>query len=240
MTPTIETILRHRSIRKFTETPITDQQMEQIFAAGKSGSSSNLIQCISIIRVTDKAKRAKLAELGGNQPYIESAAEFLVFCIDYQRHYNLNPDLKLDSMELTLIGAVDATIMAQNCLLAAESMGLGGVYIGGLRNNPLQVDEVLELPEYCAVLYGMCLGHPDQTPDSKPRFSTDIFVHENTYQKPDKEQIAHYDQIMSDYYRSRSSNTKETNWSESMMNMLSKDLRPHMLGYFHAKGLAKK
>ncbi|PJC87908.1 oxygen-insensitive NADPH nitroreductase [Vibrio sp. HA2012] len=240
MTPAIETILHHRSIRKFTDTPISESQMEQIFAAGRAGSSSNLIQCISIIRVTDKAKRSRLAELGGNQPYIESAAEFLVFCIDYQRHHSLNPDLKLDSMELTLIGAVDATIMAQNCLLAAESMGLGGVYIGGLRNNPLQVDEVLELPEYCAVLYGMCLGHPDQAPDSKPRFSTDIFVHENTYQKPDKEQIAHYDQVMSDYYRSRSSNTKDTNWSESMMNMLSKDLRPHMLGYFHAKGLAKK
>lgn len=61
-------------------------------------------------------------------------------------------------MELTLIGAVDAGIMAQNCLLAAESMGLGGVYIGGLRNSPNEVDTLLNLPPYTAVLFGMCLG----------------------------------------------------------------------------------
>jgi nitroreductase len=240
MTPTIETMRQHRSIRKFTDEPITPQQLEQIFSAGRAASSSNLIQCVSIIRITDKAKRAKLAELGGGQPYIESAAEFLVFCIDYQRHHTLSPDLKLDSMELALIGAVDSTIMAQNCLLAAESMGLGGVYIGGLRNNPHQVDELLGLPEYCAVLYGMCLGHPAQDPETKPRLSADILVHENTYQQPEKAQMAQYDQIMSEYYQSRGSNTKNTNWSESMINMLSKDLRPHMLSYFQSKGLAKK
>lgn len=45
------------------------------------------------------------------------------------------PDAQIDWAEVTLIGAVDAGIMAQNVLLAAESLGLGGVYIGALRNN---------------------------------------------------------------------------------------------------------
>ena len=45
------------------------------------------------------------------------------------------PDAQIDWAEVTLIGAVDAGIMAQNVLLAAESLGLGGVYIGALRND---------------------------------------------------------------------------------------------------------
>ncbi|MGL5654904.1 MAG: nitroreductase family protein, partial [Vibrio sp.] len=127
MNPVINTILSHRSIRDFTQQPISALQLETIIAAGIAASSSSLLQAISVIRVTDIALRQQLAELAGKQAYVASAAEFLVFCIDYQRHYALNPKVKPEFIELTLIGAVDAGIMAQNCMLAAESMGLGGV-----------------------------------------------------------------------------------------------------------------
>ena len=86
----------------------------------------------------------------------------------------MNPSVKPEFTELTIIGAVDSGIMAQNCLLAAESMGLGGVYIGGLRNSPKGVDELLGLPKYTAVLFGMCLGHPDQDPQLKPRLGANV------------------------------------------------------------------
>ncbi|NMU82736.1 oxygen-insensitive NADPH nitroreductase, partial [Vibrio parahaemolyticus] len=132
MNSTIQTILNHRSIRKFTSQPMESEQLDAILQAGLAASSSSMLQVVSIIRVTDKEKRTLLAQYAGNQGYVESAAEFLVFCIDYQRHASINPDVQADLTELTLIGAVDAGIMAQNCLLAAESMGLGGVYIGGL------------------------------------------------------------------------------------------------------------
>ncbi len=146
MNSTIQTILGHRSIRKFTSQPIDKEQLETILQAGLAASSSSMLQVVSIVRVTDIEKRSQLAKFAGNQAYVESAAEFLVFCIDYQRHASINPDVQADFTELTLIGAVDSGIMAQNCLLAAESMGLGGVYIGGLRNNAQQVDELLGLP----------------------------------------------------------------------------------------------
>lgn len=125
MNPVIDTILSHRSIRAFTQEPISATQLETIIASGIAASSSSLLQVISVIRVTDSSMREQLAKFAGNQAYVVSAAEFLVFCIDYQRHYALNPNVKPEFMELTLIGAVDAGIMAQNCLLAAESMGLG-------------------------------------------------------------------------------------------------------------------
>lgn len=240
MNPTIDKILSHRSIRKFTDEPISSQQLDAILQSGIAASSSSLIQAVSVIRVTDPVKREKLAEFGGNQSYIATAAEFLVFIIDYQRHCTLQPEVQPGFTELTLIGAVDAGIMAQNCMLAAESMGLGGVYIGGLRNNPQRVDELLELPKYSAVLFGMCLGYPDQNPEVKPRLPMSVIVHENSYQPLNRETVADYDQTMADYYGSRSSSQKQTNWSDQVTTKLSGESRPHMLAYLNSKGLAEK
>ncbi|MCK6264610.1 oxygen-insensitive NADPH nitroreductase [Vibrio sp. ZSDE26] len=240
MNNTIETILSHRSIRKFTDRAIDPKQLETIIQAGLAASSSSLLQVVSIIRVTDKSKRALLAEYAGNQAYVESAAEFLVFCIDYQRHAAINPKVKADFTELTLIGAVDSGIMAQNCLLAAESMGLGGVYIGGLRNNAQHVDELLSLPQNTAILFGLCLGEPDQSPELKPRLPAHIVLHENSYEPLNLGDIEQYDETMKAYYSSRGSNQKQTSWSQQVTGKLSGESRPHMLSYLNKKGLAKR
>lgn len=240
MNSTVQTMLAHRSIRKFTSQPIDSVQLDTILQAGLAASSSSMLQVVSIIRVTDKDKRKLLAQFAGNQAYVESAAEFLVFCIDYQRHASINPDVRADFTELTLIGAVDSGIMAQNCLLAAESMGLGGVYIGGLRNNAKHVDELLGLPQNSAILFGMCLGHPDQDPEVKPRLPANVVVHENQYQALDLGDIENYDQTMHDYYANRSSNQKQSTWSQEVTTKLAGESRPHILPYLNEKGLLKR
>ncbi|WP_391091283.1 oxygen-insensitive NADPH nitroreductase [Vibrio sp. NH-UV-68] len=240
MNSTIETILGHCSIRKFSPEPIEYEQLQTIIQAGLAASSSSMLQVVSIIRVTDNEKRKQLAQYAGNQAYVESAAEFLVFCIDYQRHATIKPDVQVDFTELTLIGAVDSGIMAQNCLLAAESMGLGGVYIGGLRNNAAQVDELLGLPNHTAILFGMCLGHPDQNPEVKPRLPANVIVHENQYQALNLEAIQAYDQAMQDYYANRSSNQKQSTWSQEVTSKLAGESRPHILPYLNSKGLTKR
>ncbi|WP_026957341.1 oxygen-insensitive NADPH nitroreductase [Aliagarivorans taiwanensis] len=240
MTPVIQTIKQHRSIRQFTEQAIEAEMLDAIITSGIAASSSSLLQAVSIIRVSDSDKRTKLAELAGNQAYVASAAEFLVFCIDFQRHHQFNSEVQSDFTELTLIGAIDAGIMAQNCLLAAESLGLGGVYIGGLRNAPQQVDELLGLPQHCAILFGLCLGHPAQDPELKPRLSPQVLVHQDSYQSLDKASVARYDQAMREYYQARSSNTKQQGWSEQVGAKLSKETRPFMRAYLNGKGLAKR
>ena len=78
MTSTIETILSHRSIRKFTDQAIDASQLESIVQAGLATSSSSMLQVVSIIRVTDKEKRQRLAHLAGDQPYVASAANFSI------------------------------------------------------------------------------------------------------------------------------------------------------------------
>ncbi|MDP5254936.1 MULTISPECIES: oxygen-insensitive NADPH nitroreductase [unclassified Vibrio] len=240
MNSVIKTILGHRSIRQFSDQGISSEQLQSIIDCGIAASTSSLLQAVSIIRVTEPEKRAKLAELAGPQPYVEQAAEFLVFCIDFHRHQQINPQSQLDFTELTLIGAVDAGIMAQNCLLAAESMGLGGVYIGGLRNAPAEVDALLDLPQHCAILFGMCLGHPAQDPELKPRLSPQAILHENRYQPERQSWVSEYDERLSDYYQQRSANAKQEKWSEQIGAKLNHESRPYIKDYLASKNLAKR
>jgi len=240
MNKTIETMLNHRSIRQYTDQPIEKEQLDLIIQAGLAASSSSLLQAVSIIRITDKSKRKLLAEYAGNQAYVESATEFLVFCIDYQRHATINPNVQADFTELTLIGAVDSGIMAQNCLLAAESLALGGVYIGGLRNQAELVDELLELPQNTSVLFGLCLGYPAQDPKVKPRLPAHVIMHENQYQPLNMDDLHCYDKQMQEYYQSRHSHQKQSTWSEQITGKLSKESRPHILPYLNKKGLTKR
>ncbi len=240
MNPTINTILSHRSIRSFIDKPVDKVYLDAIIQAGIAASSSSLLQANSIIRVTDPVKREALVTFSGGQKYVGTAPEFLVFCIDFHRHVEMDEKVKSGFTELTLIGAVDAGIMAQNCLLAAESLGLGGVYIGGLRNCAQEVDELLELPPHTAVLFGMCLGYPDQSPEVKPRLSPDVILHENTYKLLDKSKVDEYDKIMRDYYASRTGNNKNVTWSDQITAKLTTESRPHIKGYLNGKGLALK
>lgn len=82
MTPTIEVLLNHRSIRQFTDEPIRDDQRQAIIASAQATSSSSFLQCTSIIRITDKAMREQLVGLTGGQQHVAQAAEFWVFCAD--------------------------------------------------------------------------------------------------------------------------------------------------------------
>lgn len=68
--PTLETILSHRSIRKFTEQPIPQEILSTLIDAGRRASTSNNLQCVSIIRVTDAQIREGLKQASGMAYYI--------------------------------------------------------------------------------------------------------------------------------------------------------------------------
>jgi len=240
MNNTIETILAHRSIRKFTEQNISPETLTTLIDCARAASSSSNIQCVSIIRVTDPSLREQLVECAGGQTYVASAAEFLVFCADFNRHQQIKPDAKLGFTEQTLIGAVDSALMGQNCLLAAESLGLGGVYIGGLRNNPDRVCELLKLPEHVFPMFGMCLGYPDQEPGKKPRLPADLVLHTNEYQALDTQVLSDYDQTMRDYYDVRTAGKVDQSWSDQISTILSKEARPFMKDRLNQQGFCKK
>ncbi len=139
--PALETALAHRSIRKFSDKPVLPEILAALMDAGRMASTSNHLQCVSVIRITDAAIRAGIRRAASDMAYVTECPEFLLFCVDFHKHHLLLPEAQTDWAEALLIGAVDTGIMAQNVLLVAESLGLGGVYIGALRNDIAAVAE---------------------------------------------------------------------------------------------------
>lgn len=240
MTPTIELLRGHRSIRHFTDQPITEDRRNAIIASAQSASSSSFLQCSAIIRVTDREMRQQLVTLSGGQQYVVQAAEFWVFCADFNRHLQICPDAQLGLTEQLLLGTVDTAMMGQNALVAAESLGLGGVYIGGIRNNIDAVGNLLELPKYVLPLFGLCLGWPADDPGIKPRLPASLVVHENRYKPLDTAALAQYDEQIAAYYLSRGSNTRHDTWSDHIRRTIIKESRPFILDYLHKQGWATR
>ena len=247
--PALETILNHRSIRKFTEQPIREELLRTLFEAGMAGSSSGFLQSASIIRVTDKqlryeirricadAQDAKEGEKYGH-PYVEHCAELLIYCMDNQRHLQVVPNAQIDWTEVTLVGAIDSAIMAQNLLVAAESLGLGGVYLGSVRNDINRLSELLQLPAGVVPMFGMALGYPDQDPAMRPRLPVDLVVSTNKFEPASKDAVEAYNDTMKAYYVERGQPGMD--WTKQVMNYLDKPARPAILPYLNKQGYAKR
>ncbi len=199
-TPTIELIHRHGSVRDYKPDPVPTGTIETIVAAGQRASTSSNLQMYSVVVVTDDQKRAHLMRLCGNQEHIIQAPVYMAWCADLsrlERVCNLQGyENESNYMENLMLAVVDATLAMQNAALAAESLGLGFCYIGGIRNYPEQVIELLELPPLVFPICGMTLGWPVQPPRIRPRLPLDAVLHWETYDEDDEAQLRAYDRAM--------------------------------------------
>ncbi|WP_281648477.1 oxygen-insensitive NADPH nitroreductase [Parendozoicomonas sp. Alg238-R29] len=236
----IELLKSHRSIRKFTDQPVDEDLVRELIRAGQSAATSSNLQGVSVVRIRSPKTRASIAELAGGQSYVESAAAFFMFCADLNRSgyccETLGGKLADGMTEHFIIATVDVALFAQNVAVAAESEGLGICYIGGIRNNPSKVSELLELPENVYPVFGMCIGYPDQNPDIKPRLPVDMVLMEETWQPLQQDMLDEYDATMREYYRTRSNGKLNRTWSADMEALLGKESRPHMKEFLSSKG----
>ncbi|MGH1460806.1 MAG: oxygen-insensitive NADPH nitroreductase [Neptuniibacter sp.] len=245
MNKIIELLKSHRSIRKFTDTPVSQEQVNSYVLSGQAAATSSFIQACTVIQVNDQNKRALLSEWAGNQLYVKQAPVFLVFCADMNRH-KISCDMHDAEIlsgftEQFITATVDCALFAQNVAIAAESEGLGVVYIGGIRNKIDRVSEALELPDLSYPVFGMCIGYPDQNPEVKPRLPLDVVLKQDSYSSnSDAELITAYDNEVKAYYQSRTGGQKDMTWSEQISGMLQKEARPHMLSFLQSKGFLQK
>jgi nitroreductase len=245
MNPVMQSMLKHASVRSFQDKAIDATLLEQILSCGQAASSSGFKQAYSVVRVTNPQSRKLIATAAGNQQWVLDAPEFLVFCADMQRiqyacHKMGQGDLE-GYTEHFITATVDVALMAQNVLLAAESNGLGGVFIGGIRNNPQAVCDCLELPDLVYPVFGMCLGWPAQQMEHKPRFPLPAILHLDTYQASNiSQQVDEYDSQMQAYYTERSANIKNSNWSEQIAQATQGKQREHMLPFLQGRGFLKR
>jgi FMN reductase (NADPH) len=246
MNEVIKLLNGHRSIRKFSEQPVTDEQLHAIISAAQSASTSSNVQAYTIIRVSDHGMKEKLSVLADNYSYVLECPVFLVWCADLFRlrtAYELheNPDGGyISTTENFIVATVDTALAAQNAAVAAESLGMGIVYIGGIRTNISEVAKLLKLPKYVYPVFGMCIGYPDQTPGQRPRLPLQAILHENTY-RPEQlpEPIAQYDRTMKEYITQRTGGKRTSTWSEDMKNKLKTPARIHMKSFLEEQGFLK-
>ncbi|QAY65359.1 oxygen-insensitive NADPH nitroreductase [Paenibacillus protaetiae] len=246
MNDTIRLLRAHRSIRKYKNDPVTDGHLQQIALAAQAAPTSSNIQAYSVVAVRDTNRKQVLAGLAGNQKQIEESPLFLVWLADLnkiQTAVRLHEDSKLhQNTELFLLATIDATLAAQNAVIAAESLGYGTVYIGGIRNNPGAVSELLELPPLVYPVFGLCVGVPDQEPDIRPRLPIGAFLHEEMYQNGRVAgAIEEYDATTRTYYATRKGGGKggetETSWSREMVRRFDGGrLRGHMRSFLQDRG----
>ncbi len=245
MNSVIELLKSHRSIRKFSDRKIEGTLFSELLLAGQGAATSSFLQGATIIRIRNPESRKKLAAYAGNQPYVETAAEFLVFCADLKRGGNACEQYEKpfsgDYTEHFIIATVDVALMAQNVVTAAESVGLGICYIGGIRNNPREVSDLLQLPVGVYPVFGLCLGYPDQNPEIKPRLPLSVIVKDEVYgETGDAELISAYDEHVREYYRLRTGGGHGIRWTEQVAGLLSEKARPHMREFLAQQGFLLK
>lgn len=255
---TIETLLNHRSVRQFTDEPVRPEVLETLLEAGRAVSTSNYSQAVSVVRITDPELRTKFCQISNEMDeeayqqalaegkklghaYVETAPEFLVFCMDTHRHNQLVDGAQSDWVEVTLIAAVDVALFAQNVMTAAESLGLGGVYIGSMRNDVQRAGELINAPEHVMPLFAMCLGYPTEAAKEvgqKPRLPLSVLMSENQYRSPSADELNDYNNQVKAYYESRGD--KSSDWQKHLAKTYGTPLRPDMMDYLNKQGFAKR
>ncbi|GFN31716.1 oxygen-insensitive NADPH nitroreductase [Paenibacillus xylaniclasticus] len=246
MNDTIRLLRAHRSIRKYKDDVVSDEHLQAIALAAQAAPTSSNIQAYSVVAVRDAKRRRVLAGLAGNQKHIEESPLFFVWLADLNKiraAIQLHEETELQqNTELFLLATIDATLAAQNAVIAAESLGYGTVYIGGIRNNPQAVSELLELPPLVYPVFGLCVGVPDQEPDIRPRLPLRAFLHEETYHHDRVVgAIEEYDETTRTYYATRRGGGKggevETKWSREMVRRFDGGrLRGHMRNFLQDRG----
>lgn len=212
--PTLAAQVGHRSVRKWLDQDVDEDTIRTLAAAAQSGSSSSNKQIVSVVAVRDPGKKKALGEVGGPAqfPHISSAPVVFIWLIDTSRIRHAvqwrraeKPEADyagLKYVDEAFIGAVDIGIAGQNTVVAAESLGLGTVFLGSMRNDAERVGEIVGTPDHVVPFLGLAVGYPDpQEPASiKPRIPQQAFLHWDTYDAEAAVDIAAYDDTLAEYY----------------------------------------
>ena len=226
MNETIKTQLNHRSIRQFKPLALTREEVTLLVDVARHTATSNFRQSYSIISITDEILKKEIAEIA-NQPYIPNAGHLFVFVVD-QRRNTLIAEAKgaealvQGSPERFISAFSDAMIAAQNMVVAAESLGMGTVFLGSLHNDAQQIIDLLGLPEYTFPAVGLAVGWPNQEPQLKPRLPKEVIHMENQYQALENplKDIEAYDEEITGYYDTRDLNNRVDRFSKQVADKM--------------------
>jgi nitroreductase len=115
-TALIDLIMARRTVRKFTEADVTDEQVRVLLEAAVAAPTRFDIQPWHFSRLRDKPLQRQLAEVLRVHPYLETAPVVITVWGEPDR---------------SPTWLMDCSAAIENLLLAAHAMGLGGAWVGG-------------------------------------------------------------------------------------------------------------
>lgn len=237
---TIDQQVNHRSIRKFKDQQLTEEQLTTLYTVFQHTATSLFMQNATLLHITDETKRAKIRELCG-QKYVGAQGDLFIFVVDLYRNQQIRQQLgkddgRLHTTDIFFQGLDDTLLAWQNVASAVESMGLGYVPLGTINDHPLAMLDVLDLPKLTFPALGMQVGIPDQDPQLKPRLPLEFTTFENDYPRDfTVDNLKDYDQVVTTYYDLRDTNkridsfTKQITGEKLNTKAIDRDELPELL-----------
>ena len=168
--PVLSNIMARRSIRKYLDNPVEHEKLEVIVRAGINAPSGGNRQPWIVRVVEDQKLIADVTEV-----YKKANAEQVSRDKDFKNMFRNAPNLICVCTPANGGGELDAGLLGENMMLAAQSMGLGTCCLGGpvrwLNSNAdakFFLDR-LDIPDGYKLNYILAIGYPDERPDAKPR-----------------------------------------------------------------------
>ena len=159
----IQNIMTRTSIRKYTTEPVSKENIETMLRAGMAAPTAVNKQPWHFVVVTEREQLNALAQANRGTSMAAKAPLAIVVC---------------GNMEKTLSGVgqgfwiQDCSAATENILLAANALGLGGVWTGLYPNEERAkaVREIVKAPEHIVPLCVIVIGHPDNKPQPKDKW----------------------------------------------------------------------
>lgn len=168
-----EAIRGRRSIRRFKETSLEKELVDELLSLARMAPSAGNLQSRDFVVVTDRTLKHKLAAAALDQSFIEKAPVVIVAVANIGR-----ASRKYGSRgELYAIQDASASVMI--LLIAAHSMGIGSCWVGAF--DEFAVSEQLALPCGTKPIAMVPLGLSDESPVPPPGMEPSKIIHRETW-----------------------------------------------------------
>ncbi len=183
----VKSIFEHRSIKKYKETPVSDELLKKIIEAAIRGSNTGNMQLYSVIVTKNTEIKKQLWEAHFKQNMVVQAPVLLTFVADINRFHKWcqinNAGKAYDNFLWFYNASIDAVIAAQNACIEAEDNNLGICYLGTTTYMAQKIIDILELPKGVVPVTTIVLGYPDENPPLTDRLPYNAVVFDEKYKE---------------------------------------------------------
>ena len=167
---TIAAILTRRSIRLFTQQPVSEEDIHTLLCCAMQAPSAGNAQLWQFLILTDRALLDRIREFHPFAEALETAPLAILVCSDDR--FEKRPGRWV----------LDCSAASQNILLAAHAQGLGAVWLAihPDRERIEDIQQLFKLPDAVHPVSLIAVGHPDEKVDPSNNFKPER-IHRNQW-----------------------------------------------------------